>query len=400
MVNWCNAMMESLLVVGFNARPIAAQAKKCGFRVFAVDYWGDVDIYMWVDDVVVIREHAEPHADFAEAAVQLSQRIAQKYGIDGVLIGSGLDDRWDCLEKIQDIAPIIGNTPSKVRRARNKVELYKALKRKMGINVPETIAVEDCREAIVAARDLGFPVVVRREAGGGGLGVHLARDEDDVKRLFHYLCKGACRIIVQEYVIGEDVSASVLCDGEKAVTLTVNRQLIGVPWLGGKEFIYCGNVVPHELEEVCRVTGKVAEEICKFLGLVGSNGVDFVLREGEPVFIEVNPRFQGTIECVSMVTGMNIVEKHIEACHGVLPEKVTVKEFAAKGIVYAKEKSVVPDLKGLPCLYDITKPGEIVDAGRPICSIQLTASTPEHCIRRLRELAEVVYGKLVLIRDE
>ncbi|MBS7287951.1 MAG: ATP-grasp domain-containing protein [Candidatus Freyarchaeota archaeon] len=384
--------MKNVLVVGFNARPIAAQAKMCGFRVFAVDYWGDVDVYRWVDDIIVVREHAGAHANFAELAVQFSQYMTQKHYIDGVLLGSGLDDRWDCLEKIQDVAPIVGNAPPKVRRARMKVELYDALKR-IGVAVPETFAPRDWEDAVAAAWELGFPVVVRREAGGGGLGVHLARNKEEVKVLFNR-CGGAGRVIVQEYVRGEDVSASVLCDGKRAATLTVNRQLIGVPWLGGREFAYCGNVVPHESENVCRVVGRTAEKICEFLGLVGSNGVDFVLKEGQPVFMEVNPRFQGTIECVSMVTGMNVVEKHIEACQGRLPEEVDVKGFAVKGIVYTTERSVIPDLRDVPFIYDITKPGEVVDAGSPVCSIQLTASTPEKCMKNLREITSIVYSKL------
>ncbi|MEM1763075.1 MAG: ATP-grasp domain-containing protein [Candidatus Jordarchaeales archaeon] len=384
--------MEKLLVVGFNARPIAAQAKMCGFRVFAIDYWGDIDIYKWVDDIVVIRDYAGAHASFADVAVELVQSMAQKHHVDGVLIGSGLDDRWDCLEKIGSIAPIIGNDPLRVKRARLKIELYEELK-KRGVKVPETHVVKDRREAVAAARELGFPVVVRREAGGGGLGVHLARSKEEVELLFER-CAGAGRVLVQERVKGEDLSASVLCDGRRAVTLTVNRQLVGVPWLGGREFLYCGNIVPHESERTRKSVAKVAEKICEFLGLVGSNGVDFVLRGGEPVFIEVNPRFQGTIECVTMVTGLNIVEKHIDAFYGKLPGRIEVKGFAAKGVVYSKGEAVVPDLRDIPFLYDITRPGEVVGAGTPVCSVQVTAPTPGQCMEKLREIVKSVYNRL------
>lgn len=384
--------MENLLVVGFNARPIAAQAKMCGFRVFAIDYWGDVDIYRWVDDVVVVKDYAGAHANFADVVVGLVQSMAQKRHIDGVLVGSGLDDRWDCLEKIGSVAPIIGNNPLKVRRARMKIELYEELKER-GVNVPETLVATDRCEAVAAARELGFPVVVRREAGGGGLGVHLARNEEEVELLFERYAR-AGRVLVQEYVRGEDLSASVLCNGKRAVTLTVNRQLVGVPWLGGRDFLYCGNIVPHESKEICRSVAKVAEKICKFLGLVGSNGVDFVLRDGEPVFMEVNPRFQGTIECVSMVTGLNLVEKHIEAFYGKLPGRIEIRGFAAKGVVYSKREAVVPDLRDIPFLYDITRPGEVVEAGAPVCSVQVAAPTPEQCVEKLREIVRMVYDRL------
>jgi len=384
--------LERVLVIGFNARPIAVQAKKCGFKVFAVDYWGDVDIYGWVDDIVVLKDYVKAGSDLAELTVKFSEQMARKHGVDGVLVGSGLDDRWECLSRLERVAPIIGNKPSKVREVRSKLEVYEKVKRE-GIMVPETFLVESRKEAVRASREIGFPVIVRREAGGGGLGIHLAHNEREVEQKFSQL-KGKGRVLVQEYIAGDDVSASVLCTGKKAVTVTVNRQLIGVSWLGGREFVYCGNIVPHEKEEIRRRVSEAAEKICRSLSVLGCNGVDFVVRGGQPVFMEVNPRFQGTLECVSMVTGMNIVREHINACQGRVPSKISVKGFAVKNIVFAKENCVIPDLHGIPFLFDITQPRSLVEEGEPICSVQLACLKLEECIRRAKKVVVEVYSKI------
>ncbi|MFW9831702.1 MAG: hypothetical protein ACFFD8_08005, partial [Candidatus Thorarchaeota archaeon] len=46
--------MQSILVVGFNVRPLARSAKKAGYRVLAVDFWGDHDLSQWTDEQIAI----------------------------------------------------------------------------------------------------------------------------------------------------------------------------------------------------------------------------------------------------------------------------------------------------------------------------------------------------------
>jgi len=129
---------------------------------------------------------------------------------------------------------------------------------------------------------------------------------------------------------------------------------------------------------------------------MGSNGFDFVIdSNNEPYLMEVNPRFQATLECVRFVTGFNLIEEHIRACGGELPRKVPEPDgCAVKMIVFAKEKSIYPDLSGIEPIFDISHKGVIVEKGNPICTVQVVAEEREKAINKARQIVSEIYRKL------
>jgi len=175
-------------------------------------------------------------------------------------------------------------------------------------------------------------------------------------------------LYVQQFIRGVDSSASILSNGDEGRCLTVNEQIIGDGRLGTpRPFGYCGNVVPLEHE----FAGKIAEYsrmLCAEMGLVGSNGVDFVLSD-QPYLMEINPRFQNTIDCVEGLLGINLVEEHILACRGELGRYGKPKGYSVKLILYATGDVRIPDLTRVPCTIDIPPRGSVVRKGHPICSI-------------------------------
>ena len=90
-----------------------------------------------------------------------------------------------------------------------------------------------------------------------------------------------------------------------------------MPWAGAKGFRYSGNITPLAPPQ-CAI-GQMAEEIIAKLGLVGSNGVDFLLTEKGPVVVEVNSRFQGSLDTVEMASGDNVFQAHLQSFAGRLP---------------------------------------------------------------------------------
>ena len=80
----------------------------------------------------------------------------------------------------------------------------------------------------------------------------------------------------------------------------------------------------------------MAEEIIAKLGLVGSNGVDFLLTEKGPVVVEVNSRFQGSLDTVELSGGGNVFQAHLQSFAGRLPKKpAQPRRTAGRIIVYA-----------------------------------------------------------------
>ncbi|MCK5625995.1 ATP-grasp domain-containing protein, partial [Candidatus Bathyarchaeota archaeon] len=188
------------------------------------------------------------------------------------------------------------------------------------------------------------------------------------------------------------------------LTLTVNEQLLGMSSLGQREeFGYCGNIVPlassNELKERCRT---MAERVISKYNLIGTNGVDFVVsKEGIPNVIEVNPRFQGTLECIEKVLDINLVKSHLDACKlRVLPEiKVIPQNYCTRLILFALKRSKIPDLKIHKETRDIPTPRVIVERGEPLCSVIMEGISRKNSLSRANNIAKTIYQSLVTIPD-
>jgi hypothetical protein len=181
--------------------------------------------------------------------------------------------------------------------------------------------------------------------------------------------------------------------------MTINEQLIGMPdTFQSEPFGYCGNIVPlHSARLISERCERLTKKIASHFGLVGSNGIDLVISdENVPYVIEVNPRFQGTLECVERVLGINLVRAHVNACvDGSLP---TVQKrgiaFNARLILYAPKTVIVPDLTVFQEVRDIPFPETIVEKEAPLCSVVFEGSSRDDSLQKAKELAEAVYGML------
>ena len=389
-----------MLVVGLDVAALVASAHNAGYRVQVADFFGDLDVRAVADrSLSLIRQVPGQSCGWIkdvfseETLVDLARRMAKDCSFDGILLSSGLEDYPDALEALEDVAPILGNSPEVISRVRDRRRFFETLERH-GIPHPRTCLVSDLAEAARAARELRYPVVLKPVAGFGGTGVRLVRNEEELAHTIH----AGEDVLVQEYVEGVAASASFMATRTRSVTLTVNRQLLGVHSLGSPEaFSYCGNVVPHDTSETvlsrCRdVSARVAEAF----GLVGSNGVDLVIDDsGLPWVIEVNPRFQGTLECVERVLDINLVEVHIETCReGRLPVLGRWNGYCVRLVLYGRGRSAVPDLRLFPEARDIPVPGVIVEKDEPLCSVVVEGDSSGSALLRGFEVAETVYSSL------
>src|SRR4030042_6397587 len=136
---------RGLLVVGLDAAAIAASASSSGHIVYAADYFGDRDTMsvtkknLCVSNQVPRRSSGRVVERFSPAGlVKLARKMAQEYSIDGILLGSGLEDSPEELEALQDLAPILGNPIGVFAKVRDKVSFFRALAERQ-IRCPETI---------------------------------------------------------------------------------------------------------------------------------------------------------------------------------------------------------------------------------------------------------------------
>jgi predicted ATP-grasp superfamily ATP-dependent carboligase len=402
---------ETSLVVGFNARPIAASARRAGFRVLAVDYWGDTDLEKSADDTETVlkqtageRPRRELNRPTADLLIDCTETISSRHAgeVDLVLVGSGLDDRPDLWRRLGEIAPVLGNSRETLEVVRNRFKLYETAS-KLGIPSPKTVRCLSLNESLGAARGIGFPIVLKPPGGGGGVGIRLANTESDLKSIYvnEFRPNFGDTVFIQEYIRGENVSASIMGDGEKCVVVSVNEQLIGLKELGAKApFVWCGNVVPIQRFKRDKSIKKIraaAASLGSELKLVGSNGFDFVLRTQDkaPVIIECNPRFQGTLECIEVATGVNLASEHVNACRGEMRKRFPeARGYVTKMIPFAKERCTMGDLSGIQGVRDVSPTRVVLEQGDPICTVHRIGNTKKQSIQHARESVAEIYGRL------
>jgi predicted ATP-grasp superfamily ATP-dependent carboligase len=401
--------INKFLVIGLDVVSLASSIKKAGYNAYAIDFFGDLDLKRICNrNLSIIKQMPGQTCgnlanDFdPKVLIKLTKELINKEKIDGVLLSSGLDDS-DILFELNDLIPIIGNNPQTINNVRNKSDFFKQLSR-LKIPHPEIASAENFEEAKKASKDIGFPVVIKPLTGCGGAEIKKATNPEELKAAFHTVRKSHQRMVIQEHISGIPASLSLISSARATATLTLNEQLMGMSELGQKEpFGYCGNLVPLSVETQIYINcRKIAEEIASLFNLKGSNGIDLVIsKDGTPYIIEVNPRFQGTLECIERVLQINIVEAHLKAClQGTLPSiKRKSRSFCIRLVIFARQHSVVPNFTCFDEVRDVPLPKVIIEEGEPICSIIIEGKNRFSSINRARIKAEQLYNLLQIVKN-
>jgi predicted ATP-grasp superfamily ATP-dependent carboligase len=394
-------------VVGIDSVSVANSAKEAGCRIYAADYFGDVDLRRICSECEAIikqrrgKSCGRIESKFRpEAFLEMTKTLLERHEIDAILLSSGLDDSFHILRELNDLVPILGNSPEVIEKVRKKPEFFEELK-SLRIAHPETTIVKDVDEAKAAAAEMRYPVVIKPVRGFGGVGIRTAWNSKEIEEAFFEASLAGNDVLVQKFIDGVHASVSFLVADKDVKVLTLNEQLLGLRFLFQQEPLgYCGNIVPlYFTDLVFEKCMSIAEKIALHFGLTGSNGIDLVIsKEGTPYVVEVNPRFQGTLECVERVLGINLVESHINAClHGFLP---TIKEkastFCTRLILHAPERVIAPDLTIFREVRDVPLSGIIIEKGEPLCSITTEGKNRKLSFQKAKKIAKSIYGILHL----
>ena len=322
------------LVIGINIRHIAVSASRAGHEVIAVDCYCDLDLERSVKETALMpRERAEELLPF----------YIDKFHPEVVVLGPGLEEA-----QATGIC-VLNNRAKKTALISDKLWQARWLE-KNGFPFIRTQISPD---------DLHFPVIVKPRKGAGGVGCRLVKSEDDLSM--------EDGLIAQSLVLGRPASVSVIGNGHEARAVAVNEQLIGAPWTGAKGFRYSGNITP--LQKPHFNIAEMAEEIIAKLGLLGSNGVDFLLTRQGPVVVEVNARFQGSLDTVELATGINVFQAHLQSFQGMLPERPVASCTAGRAIIYASRDLEIKRDLCRDWIADVPRIGSRINKDDPVLSI-------------------------------
>jgi predicted ATP-grasp superfamily ATP-dependent carboligase len=327
----------NVLVIGFSARNIVCSGSRAGYNMYAIDAFCDQDT---IGCCIATKElpHELDIRSKDAADIVLDMVRSFEVDFDAIVPGSG----FEAMDFSSLPWLVFASDPGSIHVVQDKFTLSRKLA-ELGLPHPHVYGnVDDKPDK--------FPVMIKPRKAGGGILNRIACNGQELLEVVKDILETEPSftrndLMMQEFIQGEPASVSLIASKDKAVAVAVNEQLIGLPWLTRIQFAYCGNITPYEgkyAEEMCNISEKLISE----LGLLGSVGIDFIVMEDGPKIIEVNPRFQGSLDTVELATGINLFDAHMQAFRGKLPPRgVKAQRSAGRCIIYAyKEVRMNPQV--------------------------------------------------------
>ncbi|MBC5724379.1 carbamoyl-phosphate synthase large subunit [Agathobaculum sp. NSJ-28] len=203
--------------------------------------------------------------------------------------------------------PILGTPAWSIDAAEDR-EKFDVILEKCGIPRPAGHTVMTEEEAVKAADELGYPVLVRPSYVLGGQGMEIAYKEEDVREFMQVISRNKVEnpVLVDKYMMGREIEVDAICDGDDILIpgIMEHFERAGVH-SGDSISIYPSiNIEQKHKDTIIRYT----EALAKNLAVLGLVNIQFVLYNDQVYVIEVNPRSSRTVPYISKVTGVPMVD--------------------------------------------------------------------------------------------
>ncbi|MGA2952115.1 MAG: acetyl-CoA carboxylase biotin carboxylase subunit [Caulobacteraceae bacterium] len=229
----------------------------------------------------------------------------------------------------------IGPRPEHIRVMGDKIAAKKAVKA-VGIPVVPGSdgAVESEAEALETAEKIGFPVLIKAAAGGGGRGMKVARSREDVveawgtARAEARAAFGDDAVYMERYLAEpRHIEVQVIADqfgavchlGERDCSLQRRHQKL-------MEEAPSPAITPEQRAKI----GETVVNAIKAIGYLGVGTIEFLYEDGEFFFIEMNTRLQVEHPVTEAITGIDLVREQIRVAAG-LPLSFKQSEITFEG---------------------------------------------------------------------
>ncbi len=227
----------------------------------------------------------------------------------------------------------IGPTPEAIRSMGDKSTAKETMQRVGVPTVPGSDGlVTDEKEAILIARKIGYPVIIKATAGGGGRGMRLVREESELPKLFAaaqgeaeaafgnagvYLEKFIERPRHIEIQILADSYGNVVYLGERDCSIQRRHQKL-------LEEAPSPALTPKLREKM----GNAAVKAARSIKYTGAGTIEFLLdQSGNFYFMEMNTRIQVEHPVTEMITGLDLIAEQIRIAQG---EKLSISQNQIK----------------------------------------------------------------------
>ena len=264
-------------------------------------------------------------------------------------------------------APIIGTTPDSIDIAEDR-ERFQQLVRRLGLRQPANATARTEEQAVILAREVGFPLVVRPSYVLGGRAMEVVFNEDDLR---HYM-NTAVQVSNDSPVLLDrfleqaiEVDVDAVCDGKDVLIggIMEHVEQAGVHSGDSSCSLPPNSLSPQLQDELREQTRKLAHA----LQVVGLMNIQFAIQNGAVYVLEVNPRASRTVPFVGKATGVPIAKLAVRVMTGRSLRDLGALEERVPGYFSVKE-AVFPFNK-FPEADPILGPemkstGEVMGTGR------------------------------------
>ncbi len=342
--------MKKILVAnrGESALRVMKTAKKMGIKTVAV---------------FSVADRNAPHVKFADEAVCIGEapsnqsylrgdkivEVCKELGVDGIHPGYGfLSENADFAELAEkNNITFIGPKSKAIHVMGSKLAAKEAVK---AYNIPMVPgldeAITDVAKAKEIAKEIGFPILIKASAGGGGKGMRIVENEGEFESQMNRAISEATSafgdgsVFIEKFVTSpRHIEIQIMADSHGNILYLFERE--------------CSIQRRHQkvveeapssvlTPEIRKAMGEAAVKVAQSCDYLGAGTVEFLLDENKNFyFLEMNTRLQVEHPVTEMITGMDLVEMQIRVARGealqVKQEDLQIKGHAMELRVYAED---------------------------------------------------------------
>jgi len=201
---------------------------------------------------------------------------------------------------------IFGTDPKSVDAAEDR-EKFDRILEENGIPRPKGKTVYTLEQALQAANELIYPVLVRPSYVLGGQGMEIAYNDKDITEFMEIInrVKQEHPILIDKYLMGKEIEVDAICDGEDILIPGIMEHIERAGIHSGDSIsVYPTQTISEKVKNtIVDYTAKLA----RALEVVGLVNIQYVVYNDTVYVIEVNPRSSRTVPYISKVTGIPMV---------------------------------------------------------------------------------------------
>ncbi|WP_316976310.1 acetyl-CoA carboxylase biotin carboxylase subunit [Shumkonia mesophila] len=317
-------MFEKILIAnrGEIALRIHRACREMGIRTVAIHSTADADAMhvRLADEAICIgppapaKSYLNAHAILSAATISNAEAIHPGYGF--------LSENADFAQMVEEHGFVfIGPSPDHIRLMGDKIVARTTAKEAGLPVVPGSPgAVESLAEAGTIAAAIGYPVLVKASAGGGGRGMRVADTADDLQTAFEQARKeaensfGNPEVYIEKYLrTPRHIEVQILADAHGNVVHLGERDCS----LQRRHQKFLEEAPSPALNDVQRAEiGRIAADAARKIGYRSLGTMEFLYENGEFYFIEMNTRLQVEHPVTEMISGLDLVREMIRVAAG------------------------------------------------------------------------------------